>query len=235
MPGRPRDRAQSSGMTVPSPTATERLALDALLADLIAERGRAAWREIDPAYLVQLTRSEALIVESAVAKRRAEFATGRSLLRTLLDDDVEILRSPSGTPMLPSGYVGSLTHDAGIALGVVAPSGSFEAVGIDVEPLTDLDEGVAEIVVRGDDVTPDPMSAFVAKEAAYKVWSVLGGAMLEHHDVQVIIDGLHYRAIMADELVLHGKIGRAAGRVVACVFSPANRSISASRSSLGDH
>lgn len=221
-------------MTRQTLTSSEVMHLDALLDELVAGRGDVGWREIDDAHLDRLTVAEAGIVEHAVAKRRAEFATGRSLLRALLNDDVEILRSPSGAPLLPPGSVGSLTHDDGIAVGVISRSAVFSAVGVDIEPLADLSDGVRDLVVRDDDVTPDPLSAFVGKEAAYKAWSALGGQMLEHHDVQVIIDGPHYRAIMAGELVLHGEIGQAAGRVVACVFSPANQSISASRSSLGD-
>ena len=80
---------------------------------------------------------------------------------------------------------------------------------------------VAELVVRSDDIVPDALTAFVAKEAAYKAWSVLGGEMLEHHDVNVIVEGDRYRAGLPGALVVHGALGRAAGRVAAIVVIPA--------------
>lgn len=196
--------------------------LSALLDELVAGRGRTGWRPIDAHDLTQLTSAEAAIVGSAVAKRRAEFATGRRLLRELLQDDGEILRAASGAPLLPPHVVATLSHDSDVAVGIAAPSGSFQAVGIDCEPLTDLDHGVAAIVVRGDDSVPDPLTAFVAKEAAYKAWSSLGGELLEHQDVHVAVDGRQYQATMAGGLMLHGQIGQTSSRMVACVFVPAD-------------
>lgn len=201
-------------------TPTDSAEMDAVLAKLVGDRGRFAWQPIDDGLITKLTTAESLAVARSVPKRRAEFATGRALLRRLLDSDAEILRTATGAPDLPGDMVGSLTHDDGIALAVVAPSQSMRAVGVDVEIAHELPDGVVDIVVRHDDITPDPISAFVAKEAAYKAWSVLGGEMLEHHDVQIVIDGDSYRAELRGELSVDGRLGRAAGRVVACVFIP---------------
>ena len=123
--------------------------------------------------------------------------------------------------MLPSGVVGSLAHDRELAIAALAPSSTVRSIGIDVEPVQDLEARVAELVVRTDDVVPDPVTAFVAKEAAYKAWSVLGGELLEHHDVNVIVEGDRYRADLRDALLVRGDLGRAAGRVVAIVVIPA--------------
>ncbi len=192
-----------------------------MLAALAGDGVRIAWRHIDARDISALTAPEAALVARAVPRRRAEFATGRLLLRTLLDDDVEILRAPSGAPLLPSGVVGSLAHDRELAIAALAPSSTVRSIGIDVEPVQDLEARVAELVVRTDDVVPDPVTAFVAKEAAYKAWSVLGGELLEHHDVNVIVEGDRYRADLRDALLVRGDLGRAAGRVVAIVVIPA--------------
>lgn len=126
--------------------------LGAELRALVADRCRVGWRAIDARDIETLTVGEEAVVERAVELRRAEFATGRALLRSLLAADIEIPKGPSGAPVLPAGFVGSLAHDREVAVGVVASIESVRAVGIDVEVVQDLDERVAELVVRPDDV-----------------------------------------------------------------------------------
>ncbi len=195
--------------------------VDAMVAALAVDHVRIGWRPIDEAHMTSLTAAEAATVDRAVPRRQAEFATGRCLLRTLIGGDVEILRAPSGAPVLPAGSVGSLAHDHELVIAAVAPSDAVQAIGIDVEPVQELEARVAELVVRSDDIVPDALTAFVAKEAAYKAWSVLGGEMLEHHDVKVVVEGGRYRADLRGALVVDGALGRAAGRVVAIVVIPA--------------
>lgn len=192
-----------------------------VLRSLASERCSGGWRPIDVGDVATLTIAEAAIVGRAVLRRRAEFASGRALLRGLIGADIELLRASNGAPVLPAGFVGSLAHDREIVIGVVAPAATVRAVGIDVEPVQELDPGVAELVVRPDDVVPDPLTAFVAKEAAYKAWSCLGGEMLEHHDVRVVVDDDLYRAELRGEMVVRGELGRAAGRLLAAVIIPA--------------
>ena len=194
----------------------------AMLRDLAAEPCRADWSPIDPSNVPALTAGEAAYVARAVESRRAEFATGRALLRRLLDRNAEILRCPNGAPALPPDVVGSLAHDRDVVVAAVAPVGRVAAIGIDVEPDEPMEQAVADLVVRRDDVVPDPLTAFVAKEAAYKAWSWLGGAMLEHHDVRVVVEGLRFSAVLRDEMTVAGRLGRAGGRVVALAVTPAS-------------
>ena len=208
----------SAEMTPPEPLSpAEALQLDRVLRELAHGPVTAGWLAIDSRYEAELTAGEASLVERAVPKRRSEFATGRRLLRDLLSVDVEILQKPSRAPLLPDGTVASLSHDSGIALGVVAPASDMAAVGVDVEIDTVLSDDMAAVILRSDDVAPDAITAFVAKEAAYKTWSSLGGEMLEHHDVRVSIDDDHYSAVLRDERTVEGRIARAAGRIVALV------------------
>ena len=56
------------------------------------------------------------------------------------------------------------------------------------------------------------------KEAAYKAWSSLGGAHLEHHDVRVTVEGESYVADVLDGTGrFEGRFAAAAGRWVALV------------------
>jgi len=194
---------------------------DTMIAALADDRVGIVWRPVDETLVPTLTEAERSIVARAVPKRQAEFATGRTLLRSAIGDDVEILRTASGAPALPSGFVGSLAHDHDLVIAAVAASGVVRSIGIDVEPVQQLESRVADLVVRPDDIVPDALTAFVAKEAAYKAWSVLGGEMLEHHDVNVVVEGERYGADLRGELEVSGRLGRAADRVVAIVVMPA--------------
>lgn len=192
-----------------------------MLRRLADGRVEIGWLPVDIEHVGTITSAESTIVGRAVPVRRAEFSTGRMLLRRLIGRDVEILRSENGAPALPDDVVGSLAHDRGLAVAAVGTAHAVRAVGVDVEPIQELDPAVAEMVVRLDDVVPDPITAFVAKEAAYKAWSVLGGEMLDHHDVRVVADGGGYTAELDGTMTVRGEIGRAAGRVVALVVIPA--------------
>lgn len=194
--------------------------LGVMLRALVGDRGRADWRRIDAGDTSLLTSAEAAIVDRAVAGRKAEFATGRRLLRSLIGVNVEILRAANRAPVFPSGVVGSLAHDRDIAVGLVASTSSVRAVGIDVEPIRQLDDDVAELIVRPDDIVPDPLTAFVAKEATYKAWSSIGGDMLEHHDVTLTVADDRFSADVRGGWVADGVLGRAAGRLIAVVVIP---------------
>ena len=125
--------------------------------------------------------------------------------------------------MLPDWTSSAASHTTtDWPIAAVAPRMPSRAVGVDVEPIQELDPAVAEMVVRSDDFVPDPITAFVAKEAAYKAWSVLGGEMLEHHDVKRRRRRWRLHAPNSTgAMTVSGEIGRAAGRVVAIVVIPA--------------
>jgi 4'-phosphopantetheinyl transferase EntD len=150
------------------------------LAALAPPGVRTGCRRITAADLAGLHPIEAEAVPRAVPSRRHEFATGRALLRALLDADVAIPVGADRAPVLPTGRVGSLAHTGGLAVAA--------AIGIDIEPVVPLDDDIARVVLRPDERGVDAHLAFTLKEALYKAWSRLGGAMLEHHDVRLTID-----------------------------------------------
>ncbi len=147
-----------------------------------------------------LAPDERLFTTSMSDVRRAEFASGRALLRDLTGAAGPIMRRPNRAPDLPAGVVGSLSHDRRYAVAVITRRSDVSAIGIDVEPTggAALSDAEATLIVRADDVVPSALAAFVMKEATYKAWSVLGGPMLEHHDVRVAHDDGRFEATVLD-------------------------------------
>lgn len=195
-------------------------ALHALLVAVVPSFVRVGWRPIDLADEELLWPAEAALVSNAVPKRRAEFATGRALLRSLLGIGDEILRAANGSPLVPESHVVSLAHDDAVVVAAVAEATQCAAIGIDVEPERTLDAGVEQLVVRPDDDVPDVLTAFVAKESTYKAWSMMGGRMLEHHDVRLQVATGRFEALIGRDQTLSGRVASGAGRVVGAVVVP---------------
>jgi 4'-phosphopantetheinyl transferase EntD len=168
-------------------------ALDALARRLDRAEIRFGASVIDPGAIGELRPEEAVAVEAAVASRRAEFASGRVLLRRLLDVDVAIPAAVDRCPVLPAGVTASVAHDAGLVIVAVARDDRF-TIGVDLERSGVVDEALAPVVLRTDESGLDPTVAFCAKEAVYKSWSMAGGRFLEHQDVRIAIDGEMIRA-----------------------------------------
>lgn len=165
---------------VPPPEALERG-----LATLAPPGVRVGARGIDGADIAMLTDGEASHVARAVLGRRAEYATGRRLLRELLESGAEIPTGSDRKPHLPPGWVGSLAHDRDFAVAAVSRDPGYAALGVDIEPDDELTEELARSILRPDDPPIDAHLGFTLKEAVYKAWSLNGGPMLEHHDVRL--------------------------------------------------
>lgn len=194
--------------------------LGAALIALAPAGVRVGVRLIDPADAAGLFAHEWASVRHAVATRRAEFASGRALLRDLLGSDVAIPVSPGGgAPLLPTGQVASLAHDREFVLAAVAASAGIASIGIDVEPFAILDPDEAGEIVRPDDAPVDPIALFVMKEATYKAWSSLGGHLLNLHDVRIRVDGGAFTAEIIDAgQRFAGRFATAAERQLALVI-----------------
>jgi 4'-phosphopantetheinyl transferase EntD len=158
------------------------------LRELVPSSVRTGVRSIDEADEATLWPIERAAVASAVRSRRIEFATGRALLRELLDLDAAIPVRPDRRPEFPDGTVGTLAHDQDIAVAATAHDASCRALGIDIEPTTELEADLVALICRPEERHLDAHLVFVLKEATYKAWSSLGGRMLEHREVSVRID-----------------------------------------------
>lgn len=144
--------------------------------------------------------AERAAITSAAPARAREFAAGRAAARAAL----EALGHPPGAipvgtrrrPVWPDGVTGSITHCRGLAAAAAARTAELASLGIDAEPAAPLDADVHAVVVDARDRlgVDGPLAgtvAFCAKEAFYKCWSMLGGELLEFHDValEVHTDG----------------------------------------------
>lgn len=195
--------------------------VDAALRSLAPPGVRTGFRTIDERDVQRLHPVEAIAVERAVARRRHEFATGRVLLRELLGIDVAIPVGADRSPQLPEGVIGSLAHDADLAVAAVSRDAAICALGIDIEPATPLADDVAVVVLRDDEHGLDAHLAFTLKEAVYKAWSATGGALLEHQDVRVTVgDGRFRGEVVRCAAWFDGRYAIAAGRWLALVVVP---------------
>lgn len=99
-------------------------------------------RPIKPGDEQLLAAVEAAGLERAVLSVRQASGAGRDIARTLCGKlgvpTAGIPRSPKRYPIWPVGITGSITHDAEFAAAVVAPTGRFGGVGIDIEPAVPL-------------------------------------------------------------------------------------------------
>jgi 4'-phosphopantetheinyl transferase EntD len=147
---------------------------------------------------------EELLISKAVAKRRAEFTTGRWCARQAMTrlgrTPAVVLPGSRGEPQWPAGLVGSITHCVGYRAAVVAESGRVVTVGIDAEPNEPLAEGILDAVSVPEErpriealcrefpaVHWDRL-LFSAKESVYKAWFPLTSRWLDFEDANVVID-----------------------------------------------
>jgi 4'-phosphopantetheinyl transferase EntD len=154
-----------------------------------------AHRLITPGDEDALLPEEAPAFASSVLKvRRASGAartTARALLEQLGARTLAIPRGPARAPVWPEGIVGSLAHDAEIAIAAVGLRRNFLGIGVDVEPAEPLPADLLPIVATpaerqaiGDDLSLGRL-LFSIKEAVYKAVHPLDGVFLDHHDVEV--------------------------------------------------
>jgi 4'-phosphopantetheinyl transferase EntD len=180
-------------------TTPEARRLVAALEALVPADLRIGCRTIAAGDEAALLPEEARALPNIVAASRRASGTARHLARDLLArlgaSPGPILRSPTGAPLWPSGFVGSLAHDETVAVAVVAHERDAAGLGIDVEPAEPLPEDVAALVVHAGDRLGDAGDrlatrlAFVAKEAVYKAVHPLCGEILDWPDIAVDLVG----------------------------------------------
>jgi 4'-phosphopantetheinyl transferase EntD len=134
---------------------------------------------------------------ASLAGRRASGAArivARALLTRLgAGAPAPLTHSPTGAPIWPRGFVGSLAHDADFAVAVAARRGRLIGLGVDVEPAEPLPGDVVDLVLSAaerreamDDGVKQRL-VFVAKEAVYKALHPLDGAPREYEDIAIVL------------------------------------------------
>jgi 4'-phosphopantetheinyl transferase EntD len=148
--------------------------LAVLAADFVATpHGRCAIVELGERDEAATLVGEEVAIAAVLSEvRRREFIAGRTALRSLLGEPVAIVRDDRGAPVLPAGWVGSISHKGVRAAALLAPAGAG-FVGVDLEvaapPRQPIEQRILTPreqaqIAHGRDVT----LRFAIKEAIYK-------------------------------------------------------------------
>lgn len=146
---------------------------------------------------------EILHIERSVPKRRREFTAGRNCLRRALvalgHPEVAIGVGPNREPLLPHGYVGSITHTDDYCAAALLHKRFGVSIGIDAEPKKFLERDVVDLILRPseqrhvDDLCkcypglPWDRMIFSAKEAFHKALFRIWPVMLDFLDAEVTV------------------------------------------------
>ena len=138
-------------------------------------------------------------MQTAVEKRRREFAVGRTCARHALKKlgwpQSPILIGRAHEPLWPPGIVGSITHCAGFTAASVARQAELLSIGIDAELNAALPDGVEERVITQNErhrctaLLPNWSTlVFSAKESVYKAWYPVTKRWLGYLEVDLAFD-----------------------------------------------
>lgn len=117
-------------------------------------------------------------VRNAIESRRLEFAAGRRAAReALVAAGGKMAAIPSGqhrAPEWPKGFVGSISHDAGLAVACVARRSDIAGLGIDLTEATAFPGHLRnEILLTAAETAQSDLEArisFSAKESVFKAF-----------------------------------------------------------------
>ena len=179
---------------------------------------------------------EALFVAQAVAKRRGEFAAGRSAaraaMRVLGGGGVAIAVGPDRAPIWPAGWHGSITHNDRWCLAAVTRGTAH--LGVDIEAATPLNSDLLSTIcspaeverIAGADQGMLAKVVFSAKEAAYKAQYPLTQTLFgfDHLDVVLAPQTGQFQARFVQPAgqfaagdVLQGRFAMVRGQIVTAV------------------
>jgi enterobactin synthetase component D len=109
------------------------------------------------AALARLPADEQLHAQALGEIRRRDFVTGRLALHEALGDfGAPLLTDDRGAPILPAGWVGSVSHKGAVAAALVAPAGGGW-IGIDLELAAPPRQDIARRIL-----TPRELAALAA-------------------------------------------------------------------------
>lgn len=144
---------------------------------------------------------ERAFVARAVESRRREFAAGRAAVRTAMHrlgmPAAAISVLPDRSPAWPKDLIGSISHTDGACVVAVARRSCHEAIGIDIEPVAEIEAALWEMVCTPWELSrleclPAPSRGFqvarifTAKEAFYKWQYPITGALIDFQAAQVV-------------------------------------------------
>ena len=165
---------------------------------------------------ISLHPDEAACIVRAGAKRRREFAAGRSAARRALEqlgiEGFALVSDADRLPRWPEGVVGSISHCAGCCAVAVATRGRILSLGLDVERAGPLADGVLARICTPREreraralAPPEGVDwgklVFSAKESAFKCYFPLARTLLGFQDMEVEFsaDAASFRARLLRE------------------------------------
>lgn len=161
-------------------------------------------RKFEPGDEGQLWPEEAASLRSSRIDLRQASGAARAVARDLLArmgaPDSALVKDADGVPQWPSGFVGSLAHDATHALAAVALEKDIWALGVDLEPDRPQAEEMIELVAtpaeraRYDKELLRGPALFVVKEAVFKALFPRDKRFLDYYDIEVDLDAGRARA-----------------------------------------
>jgi enterobactin synthetase component D len=139
---------------------------------------------------------------NAATARKLEYLAGRhcarqALLRAGYTGAAELAIGEDRAPVWPAGWVGSITHKAGLAWAAAASSDRLRSIGIDTEPVmteatwrrveravvTEREQALEARKALGDALFVT--TVFAAKESLYKCLHPLVKRFFGFHDAQI--------------------------------------------------
>lgn len=157
-----------------------------------------------PAAEETLSAGERALAAAMAPVRRATWVGGRVALRAALEEvggRAEVIGATDrGAPLLPDGFVGSISHKATIAVALAARAEGGATLGVDVElertGKIDISERVltpreraALVSLSGAERERAVLAAFAAKEAVYKALDPWVRRYVAFHEVDLVSAG----------------------------------------------
>jgi len=134
----------------------------------------------------------------AVPARLAEFARGRSAARAAMRGlglaHVSLPMNPDRSPLWPPELTGSISHCAGACFAIAGLRSEFAGLGLDLEPTKPVGPDLWPVILRPEERDIDPLTVFVAKEAAYKAQYPITGVLFDFHALSVTLNGKRFTA-----------------------------------------
>jgi len=153
---------------------------------------------LDPAALAAalaaLPADEQRRAAALAERRRADYVAGRTALHLALGDAAPIGSDDRGAPVLPAGWVGSVSHKGSRAVALVAPAGAGH-IGVDLERAAPPRQDIARRILTPRELAalPDRGAAvtlrFSIKEAIYKAIDPYARRYVGFTEVEVELDG----------------------------------------------
>ncbi|MCG8314467.1 MAG: 4'-phosphopantetheinyl transferase superfamily protein [Pseudomonadales bacterium] len=146
---------------------------------------------------------EEAYITRAVEKRKREFRAGRHAAHKALEAlgyKQSVLKvGEQRQPLWPEDIIGSISHTKGFCACAAASKGKLISIGIDVEPLSQVDAASLPLICTRKELQtieqlqntcPTPLCklVFSAKECVHKVYHPLNGHTLDFLDAEIELD-----------------------------------------------